>query len=67
MLSSIPPIQDDKEDVLCDVESLFANILIKVTINCITEKNLRSAKVDTNLFKIDFQKFFGKNCYRMKF
>ena len=37
MLSSIPPLQDDGEDVSYDVESLFINILIKETINYITE------------------------------
>ena len=29
MLSSIPPLQDDEEDVSYDVESLFTNILIQ--------------------------------------
>ena len=38
MLSSIPPLQDDEEDVSYDVESLFTNILIKERINCITEQ-----------------------------
>ena len=28
MLSSIPPLQDDEEEVLHDVESLFTNIPI---------------------------------------
>ena len=37
LLSSIPPFQDDEEDVLYDVESLFINILIEETINYITE------------------------------
>ena len=34
-LSSIPPLQDDGEDVSYDVESLFTNILIEETINYI--------------------------------
>ena len=38
MLSSIPPLQDDEEDVSYDVESLFANILIQETINYIIEQ-----------------------------
>ena len=35
MLSSIPPLQDDEEDVSYDVESLFTNIPIEETINYI--------------------------------
>ena len=38
MLSSIPPLQDDEEDVSYDVESLFTNIPIQETINCVTEQ-----------------------------
>ena len=38
MLSSISPLQDDEEDVLYDVESLFTNILIEETINYIIEQ-----------------------------
>ena len=38
MLSSIPPLQDYEEDVAYDVESLFTNIPIEQTINCITEQ-----------------------------
>ena len=37
MLPSIPPLQDDKEDISYDVESLFANILIEETIKYTTE------------------------------
>ena len=33
MLSSIQPLQDDKEDVSYDVEALFTNIPIEETIN----------------------------------
>ena len=36
--SSIPPIQDDEEDVSYDIESLFRNIQIEETINFITEQ-----------------------------
>ena len=38
MLSSIPPLQDDEEDVSYDVESLFTNIPIQETINYIIEQ-----------------------------
>ena len=38
MLSSIPPLQDDEEDVSYDVESLFINIPIQETINYIIEQ-----------------------------
>ena len=38
MLSSIPPLQDDKEDVSYHVESLFTNIPIEETINYITDQ-----------------------------
>ena len=39
MLSSIPPLQDDQEDVSYDVESLFTNIPIEETINYIMEQS----------------------------
>ena len=35
MLSSIPPLQDDEEDVSYDAESLFTNISIQETTNYI--------------------------------
>ena len=35
MLSSIPPLQDDEEDVSYDVKSLFTNITIEETISYI--------------------------------
>ena len=38
MSSSIPPLQDDEEDVSYDVESLFTNILIKEKISYIFEQ-----------------------------
>ena len=38
MLSSIKFLQDNKKDVSYDVETLFANIPIEETINCITEQ-----------------------------
>ena len=36
--SSVPPLQDGKEDVSYDAEFLFTNILIEETINYITEQ-----------------------------
>ena len=38
MLSSIPPLQDDEEDVSYDLESLFTNIPLQETINYIIEQ-----------------------------
>ena len=38
MLSSLPPLQDEKEDVSYDVESLFTNIPNEETINYNTEQ-----------------------------
>ena len=38
MLSLIPPLQDDEEDVSYDVESLFTNMSLKETINYIIEQ-----------------------------
>ena len=39
MLSSIPPLQIDEEDVPYDDESLFTNIPIQETINYIKFEN----------------------------
>ena len=38
MVSSIPPLQDDEEDMSYDVESLIKNIPIEEAINFITEQ-----------------------------
>ena len=38
MLSSIPPLQDDQEDVSYDVESLFTNFPIEETISYIIDQ-----------------------------
>ena len=38
MLSSIPPLQGDEEDVSYDAESLFTNIPIQETINYIIDQ-----------------------------
>ena len=37
MLSNLPPLLDDEEDVFYDVESLFTNIPIKDTTEYIIE------------------------------
>ena len=38
MLSSIPPLQGDEEDVSYDAEPLFTNIPIEETVSCIIEQ-----------------------------
>ena len=38
VLSSIPSLQDDKEDVSHDVGALFTSILMEETINYIIEQ-----------------------------
>ena len=45
MLSSIPPLQDDKEDVSYDVESMFTDILIEETINYIIDVQNKLAAI----------------------
>lgn len=37
MLSSVSSLQDDEEDALYDIESMFTNIRIDETMNYITE------------------------------
>ena len=64
MLSSIPPLQDDEEDVSYDVESLFTNVPIQETINYIIEQIYVHKKL---MPKTDFQKNIDKTCYRMYF
>ena len=65
MLSSIPSLQDDEEDVSYDVESLFTNIPQEQTINSYHGTNLSSEKVETNLLETGFQKIVDKTCYRI--
>ena len=60
MLSSIPPLQDDEEDVSYDAESLFTNIPIQEKIKYITEQIHVHKTLTTNLFKTDFQKIVDK-------
>ena len=66
VLSSIPSLQDDKEDVSHDVGALFTSILMEETINYIIEQ-INIQKVNTSLFETDFEKVISKTCYRMYF
>ena len=81
MLSSIPPLQDEEEDVSYDVEPLFTNILIQETINYNIEQRTRttsgvsiywSLTMEENIIAVitqetDFQKIADKTCYGMHF
>ena len=67
MLSSIPPLQDDEEDVSYDVESLFTNIPIQETINYITEQIYVHKKFMPIFFETDFQKIVDKTYHRIYF
>ena len=69
MLSSIPPLQDDEEDVSYDAESLFTNIPIQETINYIIEQIYVHKKLTPICSKLIFRrlKIIDKTCYRMYF
>ena len=56
MLSSIPPLQDDEEDVSYDVESLFTNIPIQETINYIIEPIYYQKKLTPTCSKLIFRR-----------
>ena len=56
MLSSIPPLQDDEEDVSYDVESLFTNIPIQETINYIIEQIYVHKKLTPICSKLIFRR-----------
>ena len=60
MLSSIPPLQDDEEDVSYDVESLFTNIPIEETINYITEQIYVHKKLMPIYSKLIFRRLLIK-------
>ena len=60
MLSSIPPLQGDEEDVSYDVESLFANILIEETINYIIEQIYVHKKLTPICSKLIFRRLLIK-------
>ena len=55
MLSSIPPLEDDKEDVSRVFESLFTNIPIEETINYITEQVYVHEKLTPTCSKLIFR------------
>ena len=56
MLSSLPPLQDEKEDVSIDVESLFTNIPNEETINYNTEQIYIHKKLTPICSKLIFRK-----------
>ena len=60
MLSSIPPLQDDEEDVSYDVESLFTNILIEETINYIIDQIYVHKKLTPICSKLIFRRLLIK-------
>ena len=60
MLSSIPPLQDDEEDVSYDVESLFTNIPIQETINYIIEQIYVHKKLTPVCSKLIFRRLLIK-------
>ena len=55
MLSSIPPVQDDKEDISYHVESLFTNIPIEETINYVIDQNYAHKKLMPICSKLIFR------------
>ena len=60
MLSSIPLLQDDEEDVSYDAESLFTNILIEETISYISEEKYVHRKLTPICLKLIFRRLFTK-------
>ena len=56
MLSSIPPLQDDEEDVSYDVESLFTNIPIEELINYIIDQIYVHKKLTPICSKLIFRR-----------
>ena len=60
MLSSIPTLQDDEEDVSYDAESLFTNILIQETINYIIEQIYVHKKLTPICSKLIFRRLLIK-------
>ena len=66
MVPSIPPLQDDEEDVSYDVDSLFTNILIQETINYIIEQIYVHKKLTKNWFSED-STIIDTTCYRICF
>ena len=59
MLSNLPPLLDDEEDVSYDVEFLFTNSPIKDTIEYIIEQIYKHKKLKNICSKLIF-----KRCYQ---
>ena len=59
MLSNLPPLLDDEEDVSYDVESLFTSRPIKDTIEYIIEQIYKHKKI-----KPIYSKLIFKRCYQ---
>ena len=55
MLSSVPPLPDNEEDVLYDVESLSINIPIEETISCITKQIYIQKNLMPNYLSEDYR------------
>ena len=60
MLSSIPSLQKDKEDVSYDVESLFTNIPLQETINYIIEQIYVHKKLTPICWELIFRRLLIK-------
>ena len=60
MLFSIPPLQDNEEDVSYDVESLFTNIPIEQTINSIIDQIYVHKKLSPICSKLIFRRLLIK-------
>ena len=60
MLSAIPRLQDDEEDVSHDVESLFTNFLTQETINYIIEHIYVHNKLRPICLKLIFRRLLIK-------
>ena len=58
--SSLPPLQDDEEDVSYDVESLFTNIPIEETINYNIDQIYAHKKLTPVFSKLIFRILFIK-------
>ena len=60
MLSNLPPLLEDEEDVSYDVESLFTNIPIKETIDYIIEQIYTYKKLKPICSKLIFKRLLLK-------
>ena len=60
MLSNLPPLSEDEEDVSYDVESLFTNIPIKETIDYIIEQIYTHKKLKPICSQLIFKRLLLK-------